>query len=281
MPAVVMTSLPKRLGEVGDPGRRLQVALDGDRPGKAGHVLDAAGQPVLVLEDGEDDLGDAEGGDGEVVRAQAERHLADEPGGPGGEDAADQPAEEDRQVEAAEVAGGGGVDRLDRLRRRVEEDAHQEVADEHDEEADGAAQVAGHAPAHEEGGGDREDDEERREAEVDAAGGERALDRRHGGEHDADAAEGGEAHDAGVEEAGVAPLHVHAERHHRRDQAEVEDGERDDPALEDADADDEQRHDGVEQDAAGAGAHMTRPRKMPVGLTRRTTTRMMKETANL
>ena len=116
----------------------------------------------------------------------------------------------------------------------------------------------------------------------DAAGGERALDRRHGGEDDADAAEGGEAHDAGVEEAGVAPLDVHAERHHRRDQAEVEDGERDDPALDEADADDEQRHDGVEEDARGSsGAHMTRPRKMPVGLTSSTTTRMMKETANL
>ena len=132
---------PKRAARSLDPGRVLEHALVGERTRQAGDVLDAAGQPVLVLEDREDDLGDAEGGDGEVVGAQAERELADEVGGPRGEEAADRPGDQHRQAEAAEVAGGGRVDRLDRLGGGVEEDAHQEVADGDGQEPEQAAEV--------------------------------------------------------------------------------------------------------------------------------------------
>ena len=140
---------------------------------------------------------------------------------------------------------------------------------------------AGAALADEERGGEGGDQRQRRQAEVGAAGAERARDRAAPRQDDGDAAERREAHDAGVEEAGVAPLDVDPERHHRRDQAEVEDAERDDPALGEADREDQRRHDGVEQDAAGGGAHITFPRKIPVGRISSTTTRMMKETANL
>ncbi len=95
---------------------------------------------------------------------------------------------------------------------------------------------------------------------------------------------GGEAHDADVEQAGIAPLDVHAERHDGGDQAQVEDGEHDLPALAEADGEQQQRHAGVEDRDAVVfeeRPHTTRPRKMPVGRTSSTTTRMMKETANL
>ena len=99
----------------------LQVHLIGHRAGEPGHILHPAGQPVLVLEHGDHDLGNAERGDGEIVRAQAERDPSDDEGGRGGEQPAREPGEQDGQAEAAEIAGLGRLHRLDRIHRRVEE----------------------------------------------------------------------------------------------------------------------------------------------------------------
>ena len=111
----------------------LQVHLMGRRPGEPGQVLDAARQPVLVLEHGDDDLGNAERGDGEIVRAQPERDPADDEGCGGGEQPAREPGEDDGQAEAAEIAGPGGLHRLDGVHRRVEEGPRAEEAGEGDD----------------------------------------------------------------------------------------------------------------------------------------------------
>ena len=54
----------------------------GHRTWNIDDVLDAAVQPVLVLENGNHDFGDAQRGYGEVVGAQAERGLADSQAAP-------------------------------------------------------------------------------------------------------------------------------------------------------------------------------------------------------
>ncbi|PJN96740.1 monofunctional biosynthetic peptidoglycan transglycosylase [Amaricoccus sp. HAR-UPW-R2A-40] len=144
--------------EVGDPGGRLQLALGRDGAGDAGDVLDAPGQPVLVLDRGEDDLGDAERGDGEIVRAQAERDLAYQIGGPRGEEPAHRPGDQHRQAEAAEIAGRRGVDRLDRQRGGLEEDAHDRVADQHHDQARRPPHARGEPVAQEQRRAQRADD---------------------------------------------------------------------------------------------------------------------------
>src|SRR5690606_11275826 len=80
---------------------------------------------------------------------------------------------------------------------------------------------------------------------------------------------------------GVAPLDVDAERHDRGDQAEIDDAERDRPALRVSDANERRRHDRKKDRAAGRCAHITFPLRTPVGRTSSTTTRITKETANL
>ena len=111
----------------------LQVHLIGHRPAEPGDVLDPARQPVLVLEHGDDDLGNAERGDGEIVRAQAERNPPDDESGTGGEQPADEPGEDYRQAEAAEIAGLGGLHCFYGIHRRVEERPRAEEAGEHND----------------------------------------------------------------------------------------------------------------------------------------------------
>ena len=109
-----------------------------------------------------------------------------------------------------------------------------------------------------------------------------------------------EAHDAHVEQARIAPLHVHAERHDRADQPHVEDRQRGVPGLDEARADVEHRHKPEQQHRAAvelgvpwAGRRFRGrvgsvamvitdfPFMMPVGLNRRTISRMPKLTCEL
>ena len=190
-------------------------------------------QPVLVLQDGDDDLGDAERGDGEVVGPQAKGRLADDPGRAGRQKPAHGPGEEDRQAEAAEIAGGGGVDRLDRDDAGVEDAAEERRSRRSGRRSSrGCARRPGTirlqirmaatmvmAPR-------MRPSRTRRPpaAQASVTGGIETRTARK-------AAQRHEAHDPDVEEAGIAPLHVHAERHDRADEPHVEDGQRDVPAT--------------------------------------------------
>ena len=266
-----------------DEGRGLlQVDLVGHRAGQADHVLHAARQPVLVLEHGNDDLGDPERRDGEVVRAQAKRGLANDPGRARGKDAAHRPAQNDGQAKPPEVAGRGRIDGLDRAAGRVEDHPVKHEATEKNHEDDQCPKSAlrqfrpGQDGCHD---GRRTADQPQQEA--DPAGGPGLAHRRHRGQHRGKAAERDEAHDPDVEEARVAPLHVHAERHDRADQSHVDDRQRDVPRLEEAGQDDEQTDEGEEADGPEIERHTDFPRKRPVGRKRSTITRIMKLTANL
>ena len=281
------------LDQVEEPGALLQVDLVGHRSVEARDVLHAAAEPVLVLDDGDDDLGDAERGDGEVVRAQPQRDLADEPRRAGGEQTADRPGKDDRQTGAAEIAGGGTVDAFDLVHRRVEEDAgDEEAGDEDDRRPRRAQRFSPHEAAQQYDQQCGSHHHRERNAEPRAARRPCFRHRRLRDEHAGQAAERSEAHHADVEKTGVAPLHVEAERHDRGDQAEVEDREADHPRLADPDRDQQRCHSREEQRRAQPGrvkpgrveSHLhdsTRPRKIPVGRTSSTTTRMTKEIASL
>jgi polyphosphate kinase 2 (PPK2 family) len=75
---------------------------------------------------------------------------------------------------------------------------------------------------------------------------------RHRHDHRGQPAKRHEAHDPDVEEPGVAPLHVHAKRHDRRNQPHVEDVERDVPAAREARRQDQAENEDEEQDVLRA-----------------------------
>ena len=97
----------------------------------------------------------------------------------------------------------------------------------------------------------------------------------------AKAAKRDEPHDADIEEPGIAPLHVHAQGHDRRDQPHVHDTEGHVPALCHAGETDEPEDEREKQDVLGGRIHTAFPWKMPVGRNRSTMMRIAKETANL
>ena len=279
----------ERHGPVLEPRRVLQVDLVRDRARQAGDVLDPARQPLLVLEDCDDDLGDAEGGDCQVVGAEAEADLT-HPGRGGGERSAHQPGQDDGKAEPAEVAAGGGIDRFDGIDSRREHGAGGHgAADQQQRDCQPPVPRLAETAADKQHG---EDGERRQRKPCQYAGAARPPcvgHRRHGNQHAGQPAERGEAHYAGVEQPRVAPLDVDAERHDGGDEAQVEDGQGQRPALHHAHQAHQCRH-GREQDrlaghpgqpAGGAPAHVDLPPKMPVGLTSSTTTRMQNETANL
>ncbi len=177
---------------------------------------------------------------------------------------------------------GGGLEAFDDIDGRVEDRAEEEEArDQHGEHGGGLDLAA--KPLVEQ---DRQPDHRRADEkrEEDAEGAVPGPDRQHGRGGDQDRrqpAKRHEADDADVEEAGIAPLHVHAEREDGRDQPHVEDAERGVPARRQALADDEGGHEGEKKDVAHVHAHTDFPLKRPVGLKSRTMIRIAKETANL
>ncbi|MPL73682.1 hypothetical protein SDC9_19488 [bioreactor metagenome] len=269
----------------------LQVDLVGHGPGarNAGHVQHAAVEPFLVLQHRDDDLADAEGGDGEVIRTQAERGLADHPGGAGGKQRPHRPGQQRRQAEPAQIARGRRVDRLDRGDGRVEDGAvEEETRDQHGEDREPLHPLQ--MPVQPDRGGDR--DQRDREGEQDAPAARRkgAGRRFHRHQHRAQPAKCDEADHTGVEEPGIAPLHVHAEREDGRDQPHVDNPQRAVPAGGEGLDEEQRRHRGKEQRCAqlaapgGArltGAHTDFPLKSPVGLNSSTMIRIVKLTANL
>lgn len=111
-------------------GIRLQVDLVGDRTRQAVDVLDAAGHPILVLQDRDDDLCDAERCDGEVVGPKAKRRLADDPGRARSQKPADGPGQKDRQTQPAKISRCRGIDRLHRFHAGIEDGPEGEEPDE-------------------------------------------------------------------------------------------------------------------------------------------------------
>jgi hypothetical protein len=103
--------------------------------------------------------------------------------------------------------------------------------------------------------------------------------RRHRNQHRGEAAERRETHDSDVKKAGVSPLNIDPQRHDRGNQAQVENAERDVPALADADSYQQQAHDSEVKRALPG--HITLPLIIPVGLISNTATRIINETANL
>ena len=74
----------------------LQVDLIGHRARDADNILDAARQPVLVLEHSDDDFRDAQGGNRKVIRPQPKRGFSDQPGSTGGQQPANRPGKDHR-----------------------------------------------------------------------------------------------------------------------------------------------------------------------------------------
>ena len=184
----------------------------GHRPGQRRHGQRAARQPVHVLEEVADDLGNADGGDGQVVGSQAEADLADQIGNAAGQDTADEPGELDRQAEAADEARTA----FDIGGRRVDLRAVADIGDKPGEDHQRRLGLAPDADAVGVGGGN--DDGGADERGKDGAAEQRRPVRvpevhveRVGGRHDGVAAEHDEAHDAEVELAAIAPVHVEAE----------------------------------------------------------------------
>jgi large subunit ribosomal protein L11 len=92
----------------------------------------------------------------------------------------------------------------------------------------------------------------------------------------------GSARSMGIEEqARISPLDIHAKRHDRRNDAQVQQGQRDIPALDEAYRHKEQRHKGEKPDISARHGHSDFPLNIPVGFTSSTITRIMKDTANL
>ena len=258
--------------------------------------LTPPGEPFLVLEEGDDDLGDAQGGDGEIVGAKAQ---ADLPGGPGrarGQRASHQPGKDDGQAEASQVAGDGRLHGLDGPHRGLEERPRRQVTGRHHQRhCELAVARAPHPAVNEHRGRDGDERHHQGQHHAGAARLPSRGHRRHRDQHSRQPAERGKAHDAGVEQSGVAPLDVHAQGHDGRDQAQVQDGESKRPALRRAHEADERRHDGEQRALAGrpqrspdtvgqglrSAAHDDFPLKIPVGFTSSTTTRMKNEIANL
>ena len=121
----------------------------------------------------------------------------------------------------------------------------------------------------------------KRQEQVDAASRPSCGNRGLRGQHAGQPAERGKAHDPDIEEAGIAPLDIHAQGHDGGDQAEIEHHQADRPGLTEPNEQKQRRHDGEGTNTAHGLAHSTLPRKIPVGRNSSTTTRMRKETANL
>ena len=247
------------MGAFDEGGVLLQVDLIRDGAGDAGDVLDAAGQPFLVLQDGDDDLADAQRGDGEIVGPQAKGHLAHAPGGGGGEQRPHRPGQQHRQAKPAEVAVLGGLVGLDRHDGGVEQPAIDEEARDHHR------QQPRHPPAlrrlvpDDRGEAHAAQTDQQRRHDAQPARIPRALDRRDRDQHRGQTAERQKAHDARVEQARIAPLHVHPKRHDGRDQPHVEDPERGVPRAREQRVarrafQHEQHHQHREQDRAAPGA---------------------------
>ncbi len=92
------------------------------RPRDRRHRQRSARQPVHVLEEGADDLGDADRGDREIVGAEPEADLADEERYTGGDRAAEDPASPNRKAETADPVGSGLDVGRSRIDLRAEED---------------------------------------------------------------------------------------------------------------------------------------------------------------
>ena len=113
------------------------------RPGQRRDGERALGQPVGVLQEGLDDLGDAERCDRHVVGAQAERDAPHRPAERTGSGAARRPGEPDRQAEAADEPRLA----LDQRRRRVERGLDDEVSRRRGHHGQQRAQLLRHADA--------------------------------------------------------------------------------------------------------------------------------------
>ena len=266
-----------------DKGRiGLQVHLVGHRARHAGHVLDPAREPVLVLHHRDHDLGDAERRDGQIIRPEPQSRLADHPGRPRREQPAHRPADQHRKPETAEIAGRGRAHRLDRRHRRVKDRAVEEKAREkHPRHGQRARPPRAHPPPEQDRRHHRRRPGDKAEQNPHPARGPGLGHRRHRDQHCGEPAERDKAHDAHVEQPREPPLQVHAQRHDRRDQPHVDDRERKVPPLHEPRRHDQRGHRREQKPVALGLAHTDCPLKIPVGRNSSTMIRIAKLTANL
>ena len=204
----------------------LQLNLLRHRPGagQLGDVFHAARQPVFVLHHRDDNLGNAQRGNRQIVRPQAQRRLADGPGGSGGQKAAHRPGDQRWQAETADIAKGFRAVRLNRDGRRIEHPAVQkEPAHQNRNDRGGPGQPLVHAlvQSNRKANGGQPQQQPKYDARSARAPG--AVNGLRRGQHHGQPAQGRKAHDADVEQARVSPLDIHAHRHDRRDDGHVQD----------------------------------------------------------
>ena len=104
---------------------------------------------------------------------------------------------------------------------------------------------------------------------------------RHGHQNCGQSAKRGKPHRADIEQSGIAPLDIHTQRHDGRDHAHIEQRQRHIPALRKANQREKRGHKAEHEQVSFRAGHRVFPLNMPVGFTRRTITRMTKDTANL
>src|SRR5690606_21358203 len=158
------------MAKLGHPADRLECSFTGDGARNAGDILDTTGQPVLILENGKNDLGNAKRCDREIVGPQTERHLADKIGRSRRESPAHRPGNQNRQPETAKIALYARIDRLYRIRCGIKKDPHDDVAGKDREERRPGPPSSVCAATNEDGSADCPEDGESGKTEIRATG---------------------------------------------------------------------------------------------------------------
>ncbi len=114
------------------------------RPGNGRDGERAAGEPIHVLDQRTDDLGNADRGNGEIVGAEAKTDLADDIGDTGRQHAAEQPAQHRMGTQPPDPAATGA---FDIGRCRIELAAIEHIGHEPGEHDERALPPAGNAHA--------------------------------------------------------------------------------------------------------------------------------------
>ena len=101
----------------------MQIDLVRHGPGQADDVFHATRQPVFVFEDGNDDFGNAKGGNRQIVRPQPQGRFTNQPGRSGRQQPAHGPGQEHRPTKPTDIACQCRIDVFDRFNRRVKQGA--------------------------------------------------------------------------------------------------------------------------------------------------------------
>ena len=243
-------------GKVLKLGGFVEINLIGNRARETGNILYASGQPILKFQEIDDDLGNAKRGNRQIIRAQAKRNPAHNPGDRGGKDAANGPAEDDRHASPTQKPGTCRINRLDGADGGINDHPHDGIADKNGQARQPIAGPPAHpgtpmrAPPDRKTGKDRCKASDQTPDNANTAGRPRRRGRRLGNQNAGQTAKRGKTHDADIEQPGITPLNVQSQGHDRRDQTHIQQREGDVPALDNANKAKQQCHHAKEQDIA-------------------------------